>query len=192
MELALQYLPKQGNSKQLGHHWLELLSKPYTGIMKKLQSQLLGFWDLARRVLLWVILAKRPLKADELRYALAVEIGDTNLDPRNIRDINMILCVCGGLVILDKSSGIVRTATWVENPHREIAQTCITYLSFRSFRSPTAVAEIEKHPFYNYAALHWGYHSRKGHVIRGPLCLCFLRSRWKLSSSFYKLGAVAT
>ncbi|KAI8302828.1 hypothetical protein K4K61_007629 [Colletotrichum sp. SAR11_59] len=48
---------------------------------------------LAESVFSWLIYAKRPLRASELRHALAVERGTTGLDRENILNIHLIISI---------------------------------------------------------------------------------------------------
>ncbi|KAF0329084.1 ankyrin repeat protein [Colletotrichum asianum] len=52
---------------------------------------------LAESVFSWLIYAKRPLRASELRHALAVERGTTGLDRENILNIHLIISNISGL-----------------------------------------------------------------------------------------------
>ncbi|KAJ7094770.1 hypothetical protein C8R44DRAFT_951374, partial [Mycena epipterygia] len=63
---------------------------------------------LAWLVLSWVTNARRPLEPSELRVALAVEEGTTELNAENLLDTENILSVCAGLVIIDKEDNKVR------------------------------------------------------------------------------------
>ncbi|KAJ7618957.1 hypothetical protein B0H17DRAFT_883367, partial [Mycena rosella] len=50
----------------------------------------------------------RPLRPAELGEVLAVESGTTTLYPDNLIDIDTILSVCAGLVIVDQGDDLVR------------------------------------------------------------------------------------
>jgi len=49
---------------------------------------------LGMATLMWISHSERPLEADELCYALAVEIGSPNLNPGNIPSIETLLACC--------------------------------------------------------------------------------------------------
>jgi hypothetical protein len=72
--LALEKLPKGS----------EALDYAYMEGMERIEGQSTGFRELAKRVLSWITCAKRPLTTSELRHALAVEIGESELDRDNI------------------------------------------------------------------------------------------------------------
>ncbi|KAJ7117123.1 hypothetical protein C8R44DRAFT_571521, partial [Mycena epipterygia] len=101
---------------------------------------------LAHLTLTWVANAKRPLSVGELQEALAIEPDATSLDPDNLLDISIILSVCAGLVIVDKTASIVRlthytTQDYLDNiqsqqfpdAQMEITSRCLIYLSFQEF-----------------------------------------------------------
>jgi len=130
-------------------------------------------------VLSWITYAQRALTTEELCHALAVEQGDEELDCDNIPDIEDIVSVCAGLVIVDEESNIIRLVhyttqeyferireNWNPNAQQEIALTCLTYLSFNAFRSGSCPRDeqfkmrLEQNVFLDYAARYWGYHAQ--------------------------------
>jgi hypothetical protein len=130
-------------------------------------------------VLTWITFAKRPLTTAELCCALAVEPGEAELDPENKPDVDDIVSVCAGLVVVDQESAIIRlvhytTQEYFErissklnpNAQLEIAETCLTYLSFSVFESGSCATEEEleerlcQHKLLDYAAKHCGEHTR--------------------------------
>ncbi|KAJ7017942.1 ankyrin repeat-containing domain protein [Mycena alexandri] len=156
---ALQHLPQD-------------LNHTYDEALGRIDSQNEDERKLARLVLMWVANAKRPLAVGELREALAIEPGSTFLDPDNLLDIDTILSVCAGLVIVDNLKSIVRLihyttqhyfdsiqADQFPHVHAEIALRCFTYLSATEFvsvvgdnklNSLTAAGLLRKHPFIEY------------------------------------------
>ena len=66
--------------------------------MKRIYGQIKDQEELAVQVLSWITCAKRPLATWELRYALATEIGESQLDEENLPDVEDIVSVCAGLV----------------------------------------------------------------------------------------------
>ncbi|KAL2167850.1 hypothetical protein VTG60DRAFT_717 [Thermothelomyces hinnuleus] len=136
----------------------------------------------ARRVLSWIVCAKRPLTAIELKHALAVRSSDTSLDEENMPDTDDIVSCCAGLVTVDKDSDVIRLvhqsayeyfrrqesrARWFADAEARIAEICVTYLSFDAFKEGFCPsdqefeARIQSHPFYSYTARYWGYHVRE-------------------------------
>lgn len=133
---ALQHLPTD-------------LNRTYDDAMDRINHQNEDDKHLARMVLIWVSKAKRPLSVAELREALAIEPDATALDADNLLDIDIILSVCAGLVIVDEAMSVVRlihytaqnyfdglqTTQFLE-AHTQIASSCLQYLSFSEFSGP--------------------------------------------------------
>jgi ankyrin repeat protein len=155
------------------------LNSAYSGALQRIEGQLDNDRKLAKDVLSWIIFAKRPLTTAELCCALAVEPGETELDPENKPDVDDIVSVCAGLVVVDQESAIIRlvhytTQEYFErissrlSPDRElgIAKTCLTYLSFSVFESGSCATDEEfeerlrRHELLDYAAKHYGEHIR--------------------------------
>ncbi|KAI0449366.1 hypothetical protein F5B21DRAFT_494476 [Xylaria acuta] len=150
----------------------------YNSAMERINGQLREEADLAKRVLSWITFAKRPLTTKELQHALSVEIGTSHLDQENLLRVNMV-SMCAGLVTIDKESNIIRLVhyttqqyfeksfeRWFYNPHLDITEICVTYLSFQAFESGCVrsvkafSARLESNPFYDYASRNWGHHAR--------------------------------
>lgn len=88
---------------------------------------------------------KRPLTTAELQEALAVEIEEPALDKENLSEIDAMVSVCAGLVIVDEESDIVRLvhyttqeyfertqSRWFPDAETHIATICVTYLSLNT------------------------------------------------------------
>jgi len=130
---------------------------------------------LGMMTLMWICHSERPLKADELCHALAVEIGSTDFDVENAPSIRTVLSCCQGLVVVDKEGSIVRLVHFtlreylsgrpdlLQRPHLVIAETCLTYLdSWKVMNfSATQFLDTRTVPFLRYSALHWGTHAKK-------------------------------
>jgi hypothetical protein len=80
---------------------LKALDKAYDSAIKKIEGQLPGKSTLAKSVLSWITYAQWPLTTGELCDASAVEVGELELDPDNILDVEDLVSVCYGLVIVD-------------------------------------------------------------------------------------------
>lgn len=76
--------------------------------MERINGQQAGFQLLAKNVLLWITRAKRPLTTSEIQHALAVEIGEAQIDKDNFPEVEDIVSVCAGLVTVDDESNIIR------------------------------------------------------------------------------------
>ncbi|KFZ23699.1 hypothetical protein V502_01827 [Pseudogymnoascus sp. VKM F-4520 (FW-2644)] len=152
----------------------------YKDAMLRIEGQLLDKKDLAWQVLSWITCAKRPLTVSELQHALAIELGDSNLDEENLPQIEDMVSVCAGLVTVDEESEIIRLVhnttqeyfertreTLFPNLETEITKICVTYLSFDTFESGISpgIVAFEKrqrsNQLYNYASRNWGHHARE-------------------------------
>ncbi|KAK7013936.1 ANK-REP-region domain-containing protein, partial [Favolaschia claudopus] len=118
------------------------LTAAYEVTMARINAQPEGFQKLAKKTLMWVSKALRPLSVAELCQILAVEPGDTSLRPEKMPDIETILAACAGLVTVDKELSVVRVVhytaqNWLESQspdgHKEIAETSFQYLEFSEF-----------------------------------------------------------
>lgn len=169
------------------------LDDAYRDALQRIQSQLDDDCERAKNVLSWVTFAKRPLTTAELCCALAVEAGEEELDPENIADIDDLVSICAGLVIVDPESSVVRLVhyttqeyfertsdAWNPGAQADIATTCLTYLSFSAFRSGSCSTDgefeerLQQNKFLDYAAKHWGEHARGVEVKVSDLAISFL------------------
>ena len=158
---------------------VQILSRAYDYAMERINGQSAGFRELAIKVLSWITCAKRPLTVEELQHALAVEIGEPELDEDNLPEVEAMVSACAGLVTVDEESSIIRLVhytaqeylervqnTWFPDAETEITSVCIAYLSFRTFESGFCQTHIDfkerlqSNPFYSYAARYWGHHAQ--------------------------------
>ncbi|KAJ7144594.1 ankyrin repeat-containing domain protein [Mycena epipterygia] len=84
------------------------LEHTYDEIVDRINRQPDEHKKIAWLTLSWITNAKRPLHSSELREALAVEPGAKKLDPENLLDMDTILSVCSGLVVLNDGDDIIR------------------------------------------------------------------------------------
>ncbi|KAH3995573.1 hypothetical protein HBI56_146120 [Parastagonospora nodorum] len=157
---------------------VKTVERAYDHAIERLESQLPEDAALAKRVLTWIVYAERALTTSELCHALAVESGETSLDIDNILDEADVVSVCAGLVTTDECSNVIRLVhyttqeylegireTWSPGGQLYIAITCLTYLSFDTFRHGRCSSDgrledrLIKHPFFEYAAHNWGKHA---------------------------------
>ncbi|KAJ7440551.1 ankyrin repeat domain-containing protein, partial [Mycena galericulata] len=130
---ALKHLPKG-------------LNTTYDSAMKRIEDQGDKNKQIAYSTLTWVVNAKRPLTVSEIQTALAVEPDSQELDDDNVMDIQTILSVCAGLVIMDKESSLVRLVHYTTQEYldsiqarlfpdaqTEIARTLLTVLAFDGY-----------------------------------------------------------
>jgi ankyrin repeat protein len=189
IELALQNLPTK-------------LDETYQQAMTRIENQGGGFRDLAKKVLFWVIHAKRLLSTAELQHAVAVEPGKPKLNGKFIPNIEILCSICAGLVTVDTQSDVIRLVhyttqeylertqmTWFPNAQRDIASICITYLAFDAFEAGFCPADkefetrLQQNPFYDYAARNWAYHVRSASTVPDYLISNFLDSDAKVSAA---------
>ncbi|KAJ7805046.1 hypothetical protein B0H14DRAFT_3773018, partial [Mycena olivaceomarginata] len=115
----------------------------YDDALKRIEEQNEENKKTARSILIWVANAKRPLKILEIQTALAVEPGEKFLDKDNILDMEIILSVCAGLVIIDEQLSALRLVHYTTQEYldriqlqqfpdaqTEITSTLLTYLAF--------------------------------------------------------------
>ena len=153
------------------------LSDAYTETLTRLKGQKGNRPRLGLRALMWVLYAQRPLRAEELCHALAVEIGSADLDPDNIPAIRTLLASSQGLLTVEASSSKVRPVHFTlqehlssdptifdVSPHSTIAEVCLTYINFESVRnlSPNLDLALSKMPLLEYTAVYWIKHTRGG------------------------------
>ncbi|EUC26785.1 hypothetical protein COCCADRAFT_61188, partial [Bipolaris zeicola 26-R-13] len=150
----------------------------YDEAIQRTNGQLDGNKKLAKKVLSWITHAKRPLLTAELCCALAVERDETELDPEGIPDVEDLLSVCAGLVVVDPETAVIRLVhytiqeyferirdAWNPGAQLHVTSTCLTYLSFSIFKTGSCSSDEEfeerlrENQFLDYAAKHWGEHA---------------------------------
>ena len=148
---------------------------------------------LALATLMWVCHSKRPLQADELCHALAVEVGSANFDPDNVPLIATLLGCCQGLITVDKEASTVRLIHYTlqeylsayphlfATAHSTIAETYLTYLNSQQVRSlpPYPLPDQQSMPFLKYSSQHWGTHAGREFSDRGMSLALELLSRYE-------------
>ncbi|KAH7411643.1 hypothetical protein DE146DRAFT_674164 [Phaeosphaeria sp. MPI-PUGE-AT-0046c] len=176
------------------------LDNAYREAVERIEGQRTSHTKLAKSVLTWITFAKRPLTTAELCCALAVEPGEDELDLENKPDVDDIVSVCAGLVVVDQESAIVRlvhytTQEYFErissrlNPdgELEIAEACLTYLSFSVFESGSCATNEEleerlcQYELLDYAAKHCGEHIGSVEAKVAHLACTFLTRSGTLS-----------
>lgn len=78
------------------------LSENYGRTIDRIKSQGSDCWNLARKVLLWLSNALEPLSIGALQEAVAVEDGMNSMGIKDLDDIESMISVCAGLVILEE------------------------------------------------------------------------------------------
>ena len=130
---------------------------------------------LGMAAVMWISHSERPLKANELCHALAVEIGSPNLNTDNVPSIGTVLACCQGLVVIEKETSRVRLIHFTlqeylrAHPnifgaaHSTIAETCLTYLNSQQVKAfPASQSpDPQNTPFLEYSSVYWGVHAKR-------------------------------
>jgi ankyrin repeat domain-containing protein 50 len=153
------------------------LGETFEETLKRIKRQSESRSKLAMRVLMWISHARRPLQLEELRQALAVLPGQANLDSENCPSQKSMVDTCVGLVTISHESSTLRLVHYSLQEYlherrqeifplgeRTVASACLTYLSFETFADGFCTTDkeleirLERFPFLDYAARHWGHH----------------------------------
>ena len=151
------------------------LADAYSATLDRIKGQGGEKARLGMATLMWISYSERPLKADELLHALAVEIGSPNLNSDNIPPTGTLLSCCQGLVVIDKEASTVRLIHFTlqeylrsrlelfGTAHSTIAETCLSYLNSQQVKalSTTPFPDLQSTPFLEYSSLYWGVHARR-------------------------------
>ena len=133
------------------------LDSAYDEAMKRIEDQHPARRDLAKRALLWIIHGQRSLSVAEMQQAVAIELGEPDIDPDNTVDCDDIISVCKGLITRDtdievltnkgrRRREILRLVHYTAREYLErtktkyfpkaqeyLASSCLTYLLFGVF-----------------------------------------------------------
>jgi ankyrin repeat protein len=178
------------------------LDGAYSDALQRIEGQLDGDRRQAKEVLSWITYAKRPLTTAEICCALAVESDEAEIDPENIPDVDDIVSVCAGLVVVDQESAVIRLVhyttqeyferirgAWNSGGEQRIAATCLRYLSFSVFESGSCSTDkkleerLSQNEFLEYAAKFGGEHARPVETEVASLACSVLLHSGLLSSA---------
>jgi len=129
---------------------------------------------LGMAVLMWITHSRRPLQVDEIRYAVAIQIGSNDLGNDYIPAISTLLNCCQGLVTIDKGASTIRLIHFTlqeylcthldifDRAHSTMAEVCLTYLNFQHVKDISVSPSLDPRgtPFLEYSSLYWGIHMR--------------------------------
>ena len=79
----------------------------YEDAIKRIEDQPQGDRQLAKKALSYIFCARRPLNVEELRHALSVEAGDTELDETTFPETEILLNISAGLIRVDEKSSTI-------------------------------------------------------------------------------------
>jgi len=126
------------------------LEGAYSATLSRIKGQGGEKARLGMAALMWISHSERPLEADELCHALAVEIGSSNFNSGNIPSIRTLLACCQGLVAVDKETSTIRLIHFTlqehlraqpelfVTAHSTMAETCLSYLNSHQVKALSA------------------------------------------------------
>ena len=149
------------------------LGDAYETTLERIKAQEGEKAKLAMTALMWICHSERPLQVDELRHALAVEIGSTHFNNDNVPGTETVIACCQGLVTVDKEASTARLAhhtlreylsTYRDlfpRAHSEMAETCLTYLNSDQAKALLAKPQpdLSSVPFLKYCSRYWGIYA---------------------------------
>ena len=131
------------------------MTATYERIFAKISRRSVRQKALAEKIFDWTLCARRPLRFDELKDAVAFDLGDVSWDERKVSaetDEQRFLDVCGNLVVFHEIDSTVRLAHHTvgmflgehNNQHSytdvKIGELCLTYLGFLDFETQVVQA----------------------------------------------------
>jgi len=157
------------------------LGDAYAATIERIKAQSGDRLRLGMGALMWISHARRPLMADELCNALAIELGSTDLNVSNIPSIITLVAYCQGLITVDRGASTVRLIYFTlkeyfsshlhifSRPHSAMAEICLTYLNSQQvkaipvdyYRPLGSPSPKDRHPFLEYCSRCWGAHVKK-------------------------------
>jgi len=151
------------------------LGDAYSATIERIKAQAGDKSRLGMAALIWIGHAERPLQADELCHALAVELGSTDFNPDNVPSVSTLVACCQGLIVVDKEASTVRLVHFTlqeyisghpdifSRPHSAMAEICLTYLNSQQFKalSATPSFDADNTPFLEYCSVYWGVHAKR-------------------------------
>jgi len=150
------------------------LGEVYGATIERIKAQAGDKPKLGMAALMWISHAERPLQADDLCHALAVELGSTTFITDNIPSITTLVGCCQGLITVDKGASIVRLVHFTlqeylsahpdifSRPHSAIAEICLTYLNSQQVKALSTLShDSRKTPFLEYCSVYWGVHAKR-------------------------------
>lgn len=139
--------------------------------------------NIGMKTLMWAVYASRTLTIEELRHAVALTARPYIRDDAHAHEIevtrlspHVLIKATRYFLRVDEKNGQVGIhkamkdycdkANVFEDAHYQMSETCLTFLDRRCFSlqcesKEEYVNRKREHPFYEYAARHWGLHMRK-------------------------------
>ncbi|KAF5335515.1 hypothetical protein D9611_012128 [Ephemerocybe angulata] len=131
---------------------------------------------IAHRAFIWLLYARTRLTPHEFQHALAISFEDKSYDAGNVIPVDLILSMCGGLIISEDSyrGPILRFIHYTayeylrkirlpgfSRPHTYIAVSCLVYLEHTNLQTWEEGQLFEESSHWEYADRCWGYHARE-------------------------------
>jgi len=148
------------------------LGDAYCATIERIKAQGGDKPRLGMEALMWISHAERPLSADELCHALAIELGSTKFNGDNVPSMSTLVGCCQGLVTVDEEASTVRlihftlqeylstSADIFSTPHSTMAEMCLTYLNSEQVKAHQSLGTLNM-PFLKYCSLYWGVHAKR-------------------------------
>ena len=151
------------------------LGDVYSATIVRIKAQDGDKSRLGMAALMWISHAERPLQADELCHALAVELGSTDFNTGNVPSISTLVGCCQGLIVVDKEASTVRLIHFTLQeylsahpdifirPHSTMAEICLTYLNSQQVKtlSTGPSPNTQNALFLEYCSVYWGVHAKR-------------------------------
>jgi len=151
------------------------LGEVYGGMIDRIMAQGGDKSQLAIEALMWISHAERPLRANELCHALAIQAGSMDFYAGNTPSINTLVACCQGLITVDNEASNVRLIHYTlkeylsahpdifSTPHCTMAEVCLTYLNSRQVKAIPLDddPDLNAMPFLEYGSKYWGAHARR-------------------------------
>lgn len=182
--LQLQFLEEQSNKHRILSALNQLprgLHQIYEAAISRIRTQPNPEnVELALKALNWLTFAREHLQIMALRHALAVKEDTMDIKENDLPNLQMVLSLCVGLVILDQESSEIRlvhetTQQYLQSYFRdrkeggdaEIAKICFRYFTFptfsRAFEDNQSLEEhLARYQLSSYASRYWSVHIREG------------------------------
>ncbi|KAH6907877.1 hypothetical protein BKA70DRAFT_1189351, partial [Coprinopsis sp. MPI-PUGE-AT-0042] len=152
----------------------------YRQTWKRIEAQSPDMSVIAKNALIWVLCARRSLKIDELRHAVATCPDTYKFDCRRLVDEATLMGLCHGLVNIEEETNIVRFVHYTAKdvvkglvsesspyPHSLPAAVCMALLAEHGFQQTTRTDEhaqkatLKAKPLLAYAYENWSTHAHE-------------------------------
>ncbi|KAL4804848.1 hypothetical protein BDV18DRAFT_161941 [Aspergillus unguis] len=152
----------------------ESLDQTYDRAWERIESQPENHKTTAQKAFGWVTYAFRPLAVKELQHALAIERGIDFDEEDDIIEIQHIIDICTGLLVIDSNTKKVnlvhfttkkyfdqRREKYFPGFHEVITMGCAMYLTLPTLRGATLWSIARNYPLACYAAQYMAEHARE-------------------------------